>query len=252
MRGKSKIQIIAIRAMIFLIACAFIGCESNKKHNATIYLPSVIGGRNEGLSIGEYDIVSESPYLNNRAITYEVMHEDQEGLLEFFRNSEYFVGEFELKDSIFLDNADKRLNIGQEAIFLVKEGFAWICQANGNKRVNVVSVSNINVGNEEDDLHTPIKKIIISSREKSLVYDIKYNTPLTWEELKSLYPKDRINEEEKTIDLYCVSIKEGENGYYGKGIVKLIFNESNGTIMVSSDYTIIGKVDSSTKEYLFW
>ena len=223
--------------IVALIMSALCACIPEQLQEEII---SLNGNYNvSGINIGRYKLVSINQQFNSSRCIYEVRRDEQEGLLDLFRSSEYFVGEFEVPNCLAFEKNNQGIYVGQKAIWLAKEGNLWVVQAYGQKRVNALLIDYEYIRNADNTLIASISKAFFLSSLDSYNFGIEYATPFSWSQIKSFYSQDQVNEEEKSILVDCQFQKEGEFLFNGKGTTKLFYNEIENTFMVSADYNAV-------------
>ncbi|MDE5654993.1 MAG: hypothetical protein K2I46_05225 [Clostridia bacterium] len=233
---KNMKKIIFAMFIVVLMISALCACIPEKTQEEIISLK----GNYEvsGINIGRYKIVSINQQINSSSCIYEVRPGKQEGLLDLFRNNEYFVGEFEVPSCLAFEINSQGIYVGKKAIWLAKEGNLWVVQSYGQKRVNALLIDYEYIRNEENTLIAGVSKALLSSSSDSYNFGKDYATPFRWSQLKNFYSQARVNEEEKSILVDCQFQKEGEFLFNGKGMTKLFFDEINKTFRVSADYSV--------------
>lgn len=223
--------------LLLFIICIFCACLPDKAEEEYISLPR--GDGKGSVDIGRYKLTDRLVRQFNAL--YEVKPGEQDGLLDLFRDSQYYIGEFVIPVTQYTESEkSESIYIGQEAIWLTYQNSIWVCQRYGNKRIRVIIFSENRIYNEDKDMRASVSRILFSTSER-VKFNEEYATPFSWSQLCKFFPLERVNEEEKSIAIDCeydIPPKElsGE-----KGTTKIYFNEQNNTITVSSNYVPKGE-----------
>ena len=236
-----KNKIIFIVFIAILTVCTLCACIPDRLEEIYIELPhNYYGERERPIIIGEYKVARGK--RTSVGIMYETKLGEQEGLLDIYRNSIYYVAEDNLFTIVNSKNLEDEMYLDKSAIWLCDGTSVWVCQAYGNKRVRVARFANKTLDTNDMTVEVKLSCAFLTSVESIMYLDVQYATPFSWTQLKVFFPNDRVNEEEKSIVLDCKYKMESDTWQNnGLGKTKMYFNENDNTIEVSSDYTPISQ-----------
>lgn len=231
---KQTKKLILTLVVLIVLVFALCACVPDKVREDYIAIPN---GDRIPFIVGKYKIVGRKQ-VNSYKQTYEVKLGEQEGLLELFRKVRYFVGEFELNESLAFESYTQGMYIGQIAIWLANEGDLWVCQASGEKWVNILLIDFQYIRNEDNTLIAKISEAFYEAGVNKFSFNTQYKTPFSWDLIKKIYSPYKVNEEEKSVLIDC---EDATDGFLNakKAQTKLYFNEADNTFWVSDNYTLV-------------
>lgn len=229
-----KINKFIIVTFLLIILTVVVLSACDKASEELIELPYY-----DKIYLGTFE-VTKIKKSGSDCLLYYVEKGAQDNLLNIFRDSKYFVGEFELYNSPHFEDTDSHLRIGENAIWLAYQGVIWVCQTYGDKCVIVQKMRYDLIRNEKSDFCVYVSKALFMPGTQQYIYDTEYKTPFSWDIFKKFYSTARVNEENKSIKvdcLYYTTSNDSGDSNYRKGTTTLYFNEINNTIWMSSNFT---------------